>query len=73
MRLTNDLLRSFMDSFVIVYLDDILVYNTTREEHISHLTQVLETLKKHQLLENLKTYEFAQQPLVYLGYVIGGG
>jgi len=34
---------------------------------------VLETLKKHQLLENLKNCEFAQQPLVHLGYVIGGG
>jgi hypothetical protein len=35
--------------------------------------QVLETLKKHQLMANLKKYEFAQQSLVYLGYVIGGG
>jgi hypothetical protein len=35
--------------------------------------QVLETLKKHQLLDNLKKCEFSQQSLVYLGYVIGGG
>ena len=40
---------------------------------MSHLTQVLETLKKHYMLENLKNCEFAHQPLVYLGYVIGGG
>jgi hypothetical protein len=73
MRLMNDILCPFIDSFVIVYLDDILVYNATWEEHISHLMQVLETLKKHQLLENLKKCEFAQQYLVYLGYVIGGG
>ena len=35
--------------------------------------QVLKTLKKHQLLANLKKCEFAQRSLVYLGYVIGGG
>jgi hypothetical protein len=60
MRLMNDVLRPFLDSFVTVYLDDILVYNTTWEEHISHFMQVLETLKKHQLLANLKKCEFAQ-------------
>eukprot|EP00253_Pinus_taeda_P019492 PITA_19492 len=47
--------------------------SVTWEEHISHLTQALETLKKHHLLANLKECEFAQQYLVYLGYVIGGG
>jgi hypothetical protein len=35
--------------------------------------QVLETMKKHQLLANLKKCEFSRQYLVYLGYVIGGG
>lgn len=73
MRLMNDILHPFVDSFAIVYLYDILVYNATWEENISHLTQLLETLKKHQLLENLNKYEFAQQSLVYLGYAIGGG
>ena len=47
MRLINDVLQPFIDSFVIVYLDDILVYSATWVEHMSHLTQVLETLKKH--------------------------
>lgn len=44
MRLVNDVLRPYLDSFVIVYLDDILVYSSTQKEHIPHLTQVLETL-----------------------------
>ena len=73
MRLMNDALCPFIDSFVIVYLDDIFVYNATWEENISHLTQVLEALKRQKLLENLKKCEFARQSLVYLGYVIGGG
>jgi len=63
----------YLDSFVIVYLDDILVNSATWEEHISRLMQVLEILKKYQLLANLKKCEFAQQSLVYLEYVIGGG
>jgi hypothetical protein len=37
MRLRNDVLRPYLDSFVIVYLDDILVYIPTWEEHMSHL------------------------------------
>jgi len=73
MRLMNYVLHPYLDSFVIVYLDDTLVYSATWEEHISHLMQVLETLKKHQLLANLKKCEFSQQSLVYLVYVIGGG
>ena len=47
MRLMNDTIRSYLNSFIIVSLDDLLVYNATWEEHISHLMQVLETLKKH--------------------------
>jgi len=73
MRLMNDVYLPYLDSFVIVYLDDIMVYSATWEEHMSHLMQVLETIKKHQLISNLKKCKFAQQRLVYLGYVINGG
>jgi hypothetical protein len=69
MRLMNDVLHPYLDSFVIVYLTDILLYSATWEENISHLMQVLETLKKHQLLANLNKCEFAQHYLVYLEYV----
>ena len=72
MRLMNDVLGPYLDSFVIICLDDISVYSTTWEEHISQLMKVLETMKKNQLLANIKKCEFAQQSLVYLGYVIGG-
>ena len=73
MGLMNDVVCPFIDSFVIVYFDEILVQNATQEEHISHLTQVLETLKKHKLLRSLEKYEFALKYLLYLGYVTGGG
>ena len=61
MILMNDVLCPYLDSFFIVYLDDILVYSAIWEDHMSHLMQVLETLKKNQLLEKLKKCEFTQQ------------
>jgi hypothetical protein len=60
MRIMNDVLHPYPDSFVIVYLYDILVYSAARKENNSHLMQVLEILKKHQLLANLKKYKFSQ-------------
>jgi hypothetical protein len=45
MRLMNHILCPYLDSFVIFYLDDILVYSATSEEHIKYHMQVLETLK----------------------------
>jgi len=38
MRLMNDVLHSYLDLFVIVYLNDILIYSSTWEDHISHIT-----------------------------------
>jgi hypothetical protein len=58
LRLMNYVLPMYLDSFFIFYLDDILVYSATWEEHISHLMKVLYTLKKHQLLANFKKCEF---------------
>jgi hypothetical protein len=44
MRLMDDVLRPFTNSFVVVYLDDILIFNRTWEEHMWHIQQVLSTL-----------------------------
>jgi hypothetical protein len=44
MRMMENLLRSFTNYFVVVYLDDILVYNNTWEKHLQHIQQVLYTL-----------------------------
>jgi hypothetical protein len=46
MRVMNDVLRPFLDDYVIVYLDDILIFNKSREEHVMHVKQVLDDLKK---------------------------
>ena len=46
MRLLNEVLRDFIGKFVIVYLDDILVFIQTEEEHLKHLRYVLERLQQ---------------------------
>ena len=65
MRLMNDVLRPFLDSFAIDF-DNILIFSSTWEEHVLHLKQVLVTLRKHQLLANIKKCEFVKS-LVCLG------
>ena len=49
-RLMNDALHEYLDIFVIVYLDNILVYLTSEEEHIKHVRLVLDKLKEYSLL-----------------------
>ena len=70
MRLMNEVLRNFIGKFVIVYLDDILVFNQIEEEHLKHLRYVLERLQQEKLLINVKKCTFMKTELVYLGFVI---
>ena len=60
MRVMNDIFRPFMDDFVIVYLDDILVFSKTWEEHVKHVKQVLEVLKRGQLFIKMSKCEFGK-------------
>ena len=61
MRLMNEVLKRFLDNFVIVYLDDILIFNKTKEEHLEHIRQVLQRLKEEKLLINLKKVFFYER------------
>jgi len=70
MPLMNKILKEFIGKFVIVYLDDILIFSKTREEHFRHVQNVLEKLEQNKLLINLKKCTFLQKDLVYLGFVI---
>ena len=58
MRLTNEVMKRFLCKFVIVYLDDILIFSKTKEEHLEHIRQVLQRLKEEKLLINLKKVFF---------------
>lgn len=53
MRLMNEVLKHFIGKFVVVYLDDILVYNKIKEDHLDHLEKVLNRLNEDKLMINL--------------------
>jgi hypothetical protein len=55
---------------VVVYLDDILIFNKSWEEHLHHIRQVLQTLTTHKLCANLEKCTFGMTQVQYLGYII---
>jgi hypothetical protein len=60
MILMNGVLKELIGNFVIVYLDDILIFSQSREEHLNHMTLVLSKLKNEKLLMNLKKCSFVK-------------
>eukprot|EP00253_Pinus_taeda_P016710 PITA_16710 len=70
MRLMNKMLKEFIGKFVIVYLDDILIFSRTKREHLQHIRRVFEKLQQNKLLINLKKCTFLQKELIYLGFVV---
>jgi hypothetical protein len=68
--LMNSIFAQFMRRFVLVFMDDILIYNRTLEDHVLHLTQVFQVLKQNKLFMKFKKCAFAQRKIDYLGHII---
>jgi len=66
MSLINDVFKPFLDSFVIVFIDDILVYFKSKEEHADHLCIVLGVLGKHKLYAKFSKCEFWLTSVAFL-------
>ena len=69
----NSVMGEYIDDFVLVHLDDILVFSTTEHVHGHHLRLVFQKLREHKLQAKLKKCEFGKPRVKYLGYVIGSG
>jgi hypothetical protein len=70
MDLMNRVFQPYLDKFVVVFIDDILVYSNSFEEHEEHLRQTLQTLRDHQLYAKLSKCEFWLKRVTFLGHVI---
>ncbi|KAL2225830.1 UNVERIFIED_CONTAM: Retrovirus-related Pol polyprotein from transposon [Sesamum indicum] len=71
--LMNQVLDGFLDEFVVVYLDDIVVYNRTLVEHEDHLRYVLTRLHKHELYVKVSKCSFARESIDFLGHIVERG
>jgi len=70
MYLMNSVFMPELDKFVVVFIDDILIYSKTEEEHAQHLHIVLQRLREHQLYAKFSKCEFWLKEVPFLGHVI---
>ena len=71
MDLMNRVFKKYLDKCVIVFIDDILIYSKTKEEHAEHRRIVLEILRKEKLYAKWSKCEFRLKQVQFLGHVIG--
>jgi hypothetical protein len=70
MDLMNRVFQPYLDNFVVVFIDDILVYSKSYEEHEQHLRQTLQTLRNRQLYAKLDKCDFWLKKVTFLGHVV---
>ncbi|KAJ0580736.1 putative nucleotidyltransferase, Ribonuclease H [Helianthus annuus] len=70
MDLMNRVCKPYLDKFMIVFIDDILIYSQTKAEHEQHLRTILELLKKEQLYTKFSKCEFWIREIQFLGQVV---
>jgi hypothetical protein len=70
MNLMNIVFKDYLDKFLVVFIDDILIYSQSEEEHVDHLKVVLQRLREHQLYAKLSKCEFWIFEVLFLGHII---
>jgi hypothetical protein len=69
----NKVFMEYLDKFVVVFIDDILIFFTNEEEHDEHLRLVLQKLSENQLYAKLSKCEFWLKEVLFLGHIISEG
>src|SRR3954469_4317302 len=72
MNLMHKVFMEFLDKFVVVFIDDILIFSRNEEEHKEHLRLVLEKLRDHKLYAKFSKCEFLLKEVGFLGHVVSG-
>jgi hypothetical protein len=67
----NKAMRGILDEYCVVYLDDILIYSQTEEEHKRHVNEVLSRLSRANLYAKLSKCSFYQTEVHFLGFIVG--
>ena len=70
-RYMNSVLGDIVDQFVVIYLDDILIYSDNETDHMGHLREVLTKLKENQLMARAHKCEFLRDHIEFLGVIVG--
>ena len=66
----NNVLREYLDVFMVIYLDDIAVYSKTEAEHVGHITKVLQAIKNAGLRLKPEKCQFYQKEIEFLGFIV---
>jgi hypothetical protein len=69
----NKVFMEYLDKFIVVFIDDILLFSKNEEEHDEHLHLVLQKLRENQLYANLNKCEFWLKEVSFLGHIISEG
>ncbi len=70
MDLMNRVFKQYLDKFVIVFTNDILVYSRSENDHVDHLRIILQTLRDHQLFAKFSKCEFWLRSVAFLSYIV---
>jgi hypothetical protein len=70
MNMMNKVFTEFLDKFAVVFIDDILIYSKSNEEHKKHLRLIMEKLREHKLYAKFSKCEFLLREVGFLGHIV---